>query len=312
MATIRKAAVKRALVLAFCFFAVGPTPADVGIRVADYPAKVLSYSPVFITGVVENYGSEPVLIPASSRSDCRYFIEIGSTREDLKELMPYNFDVGSIPLVWLKPGESWFFHVEIGRWLPLAGSSFIRLGLRSTGECLFRPQGDETFPLKLLYENPSVKVYECWAGRVMSDTVTIDFVVPDSVVDREAMDFLRSPESGVAPYLKNNLELPLEKGASHLWERFPSSHYNYAAAFSGCMNSPECLQKLLDLQPSHPLAPYTSFQKGLASISSGRGEEVSLQALDIPSALKDYLVQEKAAEEQRQRRAVSHQAARPD
>ena len=303
---------KRALVLASCFFTVGSTFAEVSIRVADYPSKVLSYSPVFITGVVENYGSEPVLIPASNWSNCRYFIETGSTREDLKELKPYDARVVSIPLVWLRPGESWFFHVEIGQWVPLTGSSLIRLGLRSTGECLYRPQGDEKFPLKLLYENPSVKVYECWAGHVVTDAVTIDFVAPDSAIDREAMEFLRSPESGLAPYLKSNVDLPLKKGASHLSERFPSSHYTYAGMFSGCMNSPECLQKLLDLQPSHPLSPYTSFQKALASIRLGREEEVSVETLDIPSPLKDYVMQEKAADEKRQRRAVNHQAARPD
>ena len=81
---------KRTLVVvfAFLFFTTRLASADVQISIADYPERVLSYSPVFITGVIENYGSEPVLIPASNVSDCGYFIQTGSTTDDLKERMP--------------------------------------------------------------------------------------------------------------------------------------------------------------------------------------------------------------------------------
>lgn len=298
---------KRALVLVFCFLAARPVLAQVSVEVADYPVRVFSYSPVFITGVVENHGSEPVFLPASYTTDNRYFIETGSTKENLKEFMPFRFDGGG-NAVWVKPGEPWFFQMEIGRWwLKLSGPLVIRLGIRSTGQCFYSPQGDEEFPLKILSRNGDhgEAVYECWAGHVVSDPVTINFVEPDSAVDRAALDYMRSPESPYTchPEYDNGC---LRGKSSFLFERFPTSHYTYASLFpGGSGTTPELLQLLLDLQPSHPLTPYTRFMKALASISSGHGDEVSLQALDIPSALKDYLEQEKAGYEKRQKRAAS-------
>ncbi len=302
---------KRALVLAFCSLAAHPALAQVSVEVADYPARVFSYSPVLITGVVVNHGSEPVLVPASFASDSRYFIETGSTTENLKEFMPFRFDGGG-DAVWVRPGESWFFQMEIGRWwLKLSGPLVVRIGMRSTGRCFYSPRGDEEFPLKLLSKNGDA-VYECWAGHVVSDPVTIDFVEPDSAVDRATLDYIRSQEFPYACHSEYDNGC-LRHGAAQLLERFPSSHYTYASMFpSGPTTSPEHLQRLLDLQPSHPLTPYTRFMKALASISSGRGAEISFEALDIPSALKDYLMQQKADYEKRQRRAVRQQGALPD
>jgi len=296
---------KRALVLTFLLFASPVAQADVLVRVVDYPDQVLSYSPVFITVVVENGGREPVLLPASNFSANRYFIETGSTKEDLSELSPYDADVTSTELVWLKPGRSWFFQMEIGRWLPPSGSIVIRAGMRSTGQCLFRPQGGEEFPLKLVFKNRTVQQFECWTGHVVSEPVTIEIVTPDSAVDNEALNYVRSPQFPIGCCLENKFHLRLQFGASQLLERFPTSHYGYAGAFYGWKDSPDLLHKLLELQPSHPLTPYTRFQKALASITSGHGDEVSLQALDISSALKDYLVQEKVGYEKRQKRTAS-------
>lgn len=302
---------KRALVLAFCFVAVHPTLAQVSVQVADYPVRVFSYSPVFITGVVENHGSEPVFLPASFATENRYFIETGSTKENLKEFMPFRFDGGG-DAVWVRPGESWFFQMEIGRWwLKLSGPLVIRVGMRSTGRCFYYPRGDEEFPLKLLNKNGAHgdPVYECWHGHVVSDPVTIDFVEPDSAVDRAALDYIRSPEFPYSCNLEYDNGCLRYGGAAQLLERFPSSHYTYASMFpGGSTTSPEYLQKLLDLQPSHPLTPYTRFMKALATIRSGPDDQVTLaalQALDIPSALKDYLLQERAGYEKRQKRAAS-------
>ncbi|HKY31668.1 MAG TPA: hypothetical protein VJV23_03955 [Candidatus Polarisedimenticolia bacterium] len=295
---------KRALVVAFCILASRPALAQVSVQVVDYPVRVLSYSPVFITGAIENHGAEAVLLPVARFHENGYTIETGPTRENLKEVKPFRFDGGGTPLIWLKPGESRLFQMEIGQFLPVSGSIVIRVGLRSTGRCYYFPKGDEAFPLKLLNGSGDRgdPAYECWAGNAMSDPVTIDFIEPDSAVDREAMDYLRSSESGVAPLLNSNWDVPLQKAASELWDRFTTSHYTYAGMFRSCLNSAECLQKLLDIQPSHPLTPYTLFQKALTSINSGHGAEVSVQGLEIPSALKDFLAQERASYEKRQKR----------
>lgn len=302
----------RILVLAMLLFASQLALGDIHVRIADSPDQVSSYSPVFITGAVENSGSESVLIPAGNYSDCRYFIETGTTPENLQEIAPYRFEVGSIPLVWLRPGESWLFQMEIGRYLPVSGSVIIRLGLKSTGQCVYRPVGNEEFPLKLLYKNSDVQKYDCWVGDVVSDSVDIRLVVPSSAVDREAMEYLRSPESGIEPYLRSNWDLPLKRVAANLWERFPTSHYAYVGIFQASAKSPEGLNKLLEVQPSHPLTPYTRFMKALATIRSvDRKEDVSFEALDIPTALKDYLAQERAAQGKPKTPLADQPAIRP-
>jgi len=301
---------KRALVVVVLLSASRLALAEVQVRIADYPEQVYSYSPVIITGVIENHGSEAVLLPASLATENRYFIETGTTMENLKELMPFRFDGGG-NVVWVRPGEKWYFQMGIGQWsVKLSGTLYIRMGIRSTGRCHYFPQGDEEFPLKLLSKNGS-PVYECWEGHVRSDVASIDFVRPDSVADQAAADYIYSPEFPTTCNLESN-DGCLHQGASQLLERFPASHYTYVALLTAGTDSPEYLQKALDLQPSHPLTPYTTFQKALALVRLGRTTEVSFEALDIPSALRDYLMQEKTAEEKRQRRAVSHQAARPD
>ena len=289
-----------------------PVAADVAVQIVDYPTSVLRYSPVFITGRIENYGSTPVLVPASNGTSNRWFVEVGPTPESLSERRFAQASTTSTLLVWLKPGESQLFLDDIGHWLGSNGPGryLVRAGLNGTGECLYYAKGDEDFPLKALVKKPGYEIYECWSGHELSDTVFVDVLEPELAVDREALQYLESPD---APFCcgKSKFHVTLQFGAPYLLERFPTSHYTYIGIFHACRTSPECLQKILDLQPSNPLTPYTRFQQALASVRSGRGEEVPLQALDIPTALKDYLVQEIAAEEKRQSRATSRETVRP-
>jgi len=300
---------KRALVVVFLLSGTRLAIGEVQVRIADYPEQVYSYSPVIITGVVENHGSEPVLLPASLATDNRYFVETGATMENLKELMPFRFDGGG-NVVWVKPGEKWYFQMGIGQWrVKLSGTLYIRMGIRSTGRCHYSPQGGEEFPLKLLSKNGN-PIFECWEGDVRSEVASIDFVRPDSTADRAAADYIYSPKFPTICNVEYN-DGCLHQGASQLLERFPASHYTYAALLTAGTDSPEYLQKVLDLQPSHPLTPYTTFQKALAVVRLGRTAEVSFEDLDIPSALQDYLVQEKSGYEKRQKRPASEKASRP-
>ena len=68
----------------------------------------------------------------------------------------------------------------------------------------------------------------------------------------------------------------------------------YAMAFRQCGGAPDCLTRLLELQPSHPLTPHMRFRLATSLLWSGRGEEVTdefVDGLDLPEGLKPYLLQ---------------------
>lgn len=304
---------KRSVVFCWLLLNGSLVLAQVTVSIVDYPTSVLRYSPVFVTGRIENHGSSPVLVPSSNQTGNRWFVEVGPTPESLAERRLAQASTASTTLVWLKPGESQLFLDDIGHWLWSNGPGryLVRAGLNGTGECLYYSKGDEDFPLKALVKRPGYEIYECWSGNEVSEIVSIDVLEPDHAVDRESLQYLESPDPPGFCCGKSKFHLTLQFGAHDLLERFPTSHYTYVGMFHGCRTSPECLQKLLELQPSHPLTPYTRFQKALASISSGHGDEVSLQALDIPLALKDYLVQEKMAYKKRQKHAANQPTPPP-
>jgi len=288
-----------------------PAAADVAVEIVDYPTSVLRYSPVFVTGRIYNRGSSPVLVPVSNYTANRYFVEVGRTPESLTEQRLASASTASSDLVWLKPGQSWLFRVDIGFWLwsDDLGRYFIRVGLNGNGECLYRSWGDEGLPLKALVKEPGREIYECWSGHEVSEIISIDVHEPDAAIDRQALEFIRSTEFPVNCCLEDRFYLRLQFGAAALLKQFPTSHYTYAGIFLGGMNAPESLQRLLELQPTHPLTPYTRLQRALALINTGRGAEVtpsSVDALDLPEVLKDYLMQEKVLHEKRQKRSVGH------
>lgn len=266
----------------------------VDVQVVDSPSSVLRYSPILVTARVQNLGSEPVLIPATDNTVSRYFVEIGRSEGSLWELQMPLSDGSSGAVVWLKPGESWLFQVDVGPWIPESGTHVIRAGLVSTGKCQYRATGKEAFPLKAVAKGPGYEAYECWTGREVSGIRSIDIREPESAVDRDALAFVRSSEFPVDCCLEGRFYLRLQFGAASLLQRFPNSHYAYVGGFYAAEKSPDSLQRLIDLQPAHPLTPYTRFRSALALIRSDpkklSPEQVS--SLDIPAALKEYLLQE--------------------
>ena len=308
MHTRETVAMHRLVVLGLLSLISLPAAADVVVEIADYPTSVLRYSPVFITGRIKNQGSSPALVPVSNDTSNRYFLEIGRSSEPLSERRLAAGSTSSAQLAWLKPGESRLFREDIGFWLwsDGPGQYSVRAGLKGTGECLYHSTGDEDFPLKAIVKKPALEIYECWSGHEVSEIVTIEVREPETPIDWEALDFIRSPEFPVNWGLEDRFYLRLQFGAAALLKQFPTSHYTYAGIFLGGMNAPESLQRLLELQPTHPLTRYTRLQRALALINTGRGAEVtpsSVDALDLPAVLKDYLMQEKALHEKRQRRS---------
>jgi hypothetical protein len=276
--------------LGLLMLVVSPAWAQLDVTIVDHPPEVLRYGPIPITVRVQNLGASGVLIPATNHTSSRYFIETGSSPDALTEFQPIQ-STGGGSVVWLAPGASWWFQVDLGRWFHEPTRLFVTAGICSTGKCQFRASGAEPFPLKVVRKAPGVEQYECWEGREMSAVVSVEIVEPSSTVDLEARDYLRSPEYPSAGFVE---KLGLQFGVRELLERFPTSHYTYAAGYYACTKTPACIRNLLELQPGHPLEPYMRQQLALAMLHAGQGSQVTepfVKSLELPTGLEDYLAQ---------------------
>jgi hypothetical protein len=93
---------------------------------------------------------------------------------------------------------------------------------------------------------------------------------------------------------EGRLYLRFQFGVQDLIDRFPTSHYTYVGAFYSSQSCPECLQRLLKLQPGNPLNPYTRLQLAFALHAAGGGEALTpsfIRELKLPPALAEYLQQ---------------------
>jgi hypothetical protein len=284
-----------------------PAWAQLDVTIVDHPARVLRYGPILITVQVQNHGTEDLLIPATNYTSSSYFIKTGPTPDTLAEFQPIQ-STGGGSVVWLPAGARWLFQVDLGRWFHEPESVFVAAGIRSTGECQYRASGRESFPLKLIRKAPGVEQYECWAGHETSGVVEIEIIEPDSGIDRAARDYLRSPEYPFAGYVE---KLGLQFGTRGLRERFPTSHYTYAASYYACDAAPDCIREQLELQPSHPLAPYMRQQLALAMLETGEVDRVTtsfIKDLALPAGLHAYVVQR--VEERRRAQLASMEGAK--
>lgn len=281
---------KRLVLCSFLLLIATPGRATIDVEIVDYPSRVMRYGPILVTARVENRGVVPFVIPVTDLTSSSYFVETGTAVENLTEFRPIQ-STGGGAVVSLNPGASWFFQVDLGPWFHEPGSLVVAAGIKSTGECQHRATKRETFPLKLIRKEPGIEVYECWSGRAVSHPVSIDVVEPDAAVNQLALGFVLSPDF---PVSDGRLNYRVRFGFNHLLERYPTSHYTYAAGFYQCRTVPNCLRQLLDLQPSHPLTPYMRLQLALSLLESGRGSEVTgsfIDELRLPDGLRQYLSQ---------------------
>lgn len=264
--------------------------AQLDVTIVDHPSEVLQYGPVLITVRVHNQGSEGVLVPASNFTSSSYFIETGATPDTLTRFEPIQSSGGG-DSHWLPPGAVWLFQVDLGRWIHEPGPLFVAAGITSTGKCQYRPSGEETFPLTSVYRNRSVELYECWEGRSVSGTVAVEVIEPTSAVDLAARDYIQSQEYPFTEYVER---MGLQFGVQGLRERFPTSHYTYAAGYYACDEAPDCIRELLELQPSHPLEPYMRQQLAIAMLKAGQAADLTdpfVEQLDLPVGLNEYVIQ---------------------
>ncbi len=271
-----------------------PIQAGIDVRVVDFPQRVSMYGPIVITAEVTNSGSGPVLVPFSTQSESRHFVQFGSTVESLSNVAgPSGLGGGSA--TWLEPGQSRLFQTEIGQfWVFEPGEVLVRAGLRSTGKCQYQATGNERFPLELVHKTSFHTWYKCWKGESLSEIVTIDIVEPNTALDREALEYFESDEFRSAH--GSNPRLGMWSGMEDLLERYPQGAITYAVGSRACARSPNCLEQLLELQPSHPLEGHMRTQLALALLRSGRGAEVTESSVeDLPPALGQFIMQQKPA-----------------
>lgn len=291
---------RRATALGILLVVLGsPAWAEVTVSIVDHPAWVLRYSPVFLTARVSNQGSEPVLVPADRYSSNCYFAESARHGQPLEERQRFDAVSGPDRVVWLEPGESWLFRVDLQPWLVEPGTYQARVGLRGNGECILQPTGSEVYPLTPVPHEGRLQRYQCWEGEIRSEIVSIEVVEPDTATDREALAFVKSPEYplNMGYRSERDMVLRLQLGYQFLRERFPASHYTYVGGFYRS-KSAKTFQELTTLQPNHPLSPYARLEWALAVVRSAQHDEgvpFSISDLDLPSGLREYLAQEMRA-----------------
>lgn len=227
--------------------------AQVEVRILAAPERVYSFEPVPVVFEARNEGAAGLAIPAEgSGGEEGGYLEIGPTGEEL-EIASLIHDGVPRRLVWLEPGERWLFLQDVA---PGSEGRFdIRAVLRSLGQCTGRPVGPHRQSIKAVREVGLVvpsRPNDCWEGEARSERLTVTVQVPDTEVDRSAAEFLELDHVR----WKNNWKASLIYQLRELFERFPTSHYTYAA-FKAAGDYPSMLNVVI-LQPDNPLNPWVA------------------------------------------------------
>lgn len=263
--------------------------AGIEVEITDHPVEVWLYSPVFVTAKVTNVGENLEIVPCGAE---RTFIETGRVGEALLNRQRERV-LAATRGCPLASEESFLFQLEATPWVMEEGTFRVRVGIHGLGSCRLRFPVDDTAEIASLEIAEGTGVYQCWEGRAVSEETRIEVFKPPNVgADARALEFLTSPEFPV-PLPIGATEMRLYHGARHFQERFPASHYTYAAI----LRSEYDLGWLLEHQPNHPLTPYTRMKAALqrVELAAKRGEQSDLVVadLEIPQALRDFVAQQK-------------------
>jgi len=223
---------------------------EIQLEILAAPERVYSYEPVPVVYEARNEGSVGVAIPAEGCGGLGGYLEVGPAAESLEIPFLVN-DCVPDRVAWLEPGERWLFLQDV---TPGEEGQFeIQAVLRSRGACTGRPAGPHR---KLIKLTGSVGAgipgapYECWESDVRSQRIAVTVEVPTTAEDRSAAEFLALER----PNWKRNWKRQLSSMYRELFERFPTSHYTYAAARAGA-DFPAMVNVVV-LQPDNPLNPW--------------------------------------------------------
>lgn len=273
------------------------TSGEIQLEIVGAPEQVYSYEPVPVVYEARNAGSVGVAIPAEGCGGLGGYLEVGPAGESLQVPFLVN-DCVPDRLVWLEPGERWLFLQDV---TPGEEGLFeIQAVLRSRATCTGRPAG----PHRKLITGDAGKPYECWEGEVRSQRIAVTVDKPTTAEDRSAAEFLMHER----PNWKSNWKRQLASMYRELFERFPGSHYTYAAARAGA-DFPAMVNVVI-LQPDNPLNPWVAGAMAVQlahrsepcapahterfADSPGLAErfERAIAAYPPPKPLRDYLRQQ--------------------
>lgn len=296
------------LTSAVMLMAVSAAWADVRVEILDHPAQVLQYSPVLITAQIVNDGPDPAIVAVGRWMTNGYFVETGPLDGELVKRSEFSGTRAYTGVKKLRPGGTWLFQLDVREWMSAPGQYRARVGVHGEGRCLLEKVVARDLEATLILDRRGSKrkgpaPYECWEGVVFSQEVTVQVNEPTSSIDTEALKYIMSPDYPVelGSELASLHFYRLMHGARYLKDRFPKSHYTYAAGYYGCGGTPVCIEDLLELQPGNPLEPYMRQQLALAMLKAGRADEVTssfIESLQLPGGLKEY-VDQRVAEHQR-------------
>ena len=294
---------RRLLQLALTLTLTGAANGQVAVELLDMPTRVHSFEPVYVLYSIENTGRAPVYLPAEGepgRGPAVYFAPLGQTPR-WTGLSGDRVIQHSEEAAWLAPGERWLLYEDISYWLGvLEGEVSVQAVLSSNGRCGNKQvAGRQSFPLEPLFletlrvGTSRYPVYRCWEGEVRSNTWNLVVEKPDSIVDKEAYDYL--VRSDALLHDEETGRWLLIRGTG-LEERYPSSHYTYAFLARGA-SSADRNRRAVALQPNHHLNPWVKAAIARNMLTSGISEaapsqlEQMLAEMSLPTGVGEYLRQ---------------------
>lgn len=135
------------------------------------------------------------------------------------------YDLTVTQFAWIVPGGRRLYlkHLALGA----EGLFEVQAVVRSSGTCLGSLVGSERRPLPTMRNEEGIgKGFECWEGEAKSQPILVQVRVPNDAVDLAAAEFLRMERAG-------NWRIALMLATAELRQRFPRSHYTYAAYYAG-------------------------------------------------------------------------------
>lgn len=204
--------------------ASSPSLAAIEVRILDAPPEVFSYEPIFVAFELLNTGSEAVLVPEYGCWGQGAVLEVGLQGESLADLCAIS-DFQVTQYAWIAPGRRRLYlkHLALGA----EGLFEVQAVVRNSGVCRGSLVGSDRRPLSKVRDvDGRESGFECWEGEAKSQPMLVQVRVPSDAIDVAAAEFLKIERAG-------NWKAALMLAAADLRERFPGSHYMYAAYYAG-------------------------------------------------------------------------------
>ncbi len=288
-----------------------PCAAEISAKIIDYSDSAVIFTPVYILGVIENNESQPVLLPIALNRDL--FVEVSNANEQLLTSSDENFDWGEDEVVWLGPGEKYYFMTNLGSKIQKSGVYELRFVSESSGNCMVNIDDNRSkkFPLEFLGEsNGNVRQCKCWSGKVRSQIVKVLVTEPATQEDKDALQYFVEGYVGKSrsDFDENAditaLNRKILDSRDELVKLFPNSEYTYVAGIYSAQASIgqpyAVLDQTMKLQPNHPLTRFLKVEAALDALESSliRGVPVNNDhfnsaVIELNEGLIKYFQQEK-------------------